>query len=369
MIRLILILLFLILAYFCANSRGISNEKRRTSFIKISMLLLILQSGLRNWAVGADTYQYWVHFENASISSWDELIYNFLHFEGKDPFYALFQKTFQIVTIDYQWYLLLVATIFMSALGYFLIKNTTHIRHAVIALILYMGNFYGFFSITGIRQTLATALLLWSYQFIKERKLLYFSILVLIAGLFHISALVFLPLYFLAPLKRPRWIFVISLVGLPLAFIFKNQLAVFFVNFVDVGDRFGDYTDQYKTGGSLILTVAHVLLGIWALSLLTKTLSIAPKTFMMFNTFALALFFFPLQWVNPSAGRIAQYFTVIMMVWIPFLLDAATVNNKKNREFIYTMTIILLVGFTMFTIKQDDYKFFWQDMQLHRNYR
>ena len=369
MIRLVLIFIFLILAYFFAISRGITYEKRRINFIKIAMLLLILQSGLRNWYVGSDTFQYSIRFDYVRRSSWSDLITNFLSFQGKDPFYTLFQKTFQILTSDYQWYLLLVATIFMSALGHFLIKNTTHIRHAVVALVLYMGNFYGFFSITGIRQTLATAMLLWSFQFIKERKLFYFSALVLVAGLFHISAFVFFPLYFIAPIKRPRLIFILSLIGLPLVFVFKNQLAIFFVNFVDAGDRFGSYADQYKTGGSVVLTAAHILLGIWALTLITKTLSIAPKTYLMFNTFAVALFFFPLQWVNPSAGRIAQYFTVIMMVWIPFLLDSATINKPKNRELIYTITVFVLISLTMFAIQKDDYKFFWQYMELPAAYR
>jgi hypothetical protein len=370
MFRLFVIFLILSLGFlFASNIEKGQYHRRRKNYIIFATIILILQSGLRNLGVGTDTFQYLVIFENVRESSWQDLILNMLDFQGKDPFYSLFQKCFQIFTKDYQWYLLFVASIFMSSLGYFIYKNTIKISHAMLAFVIYMGNFYGFFSITGTRQTLATAFLLWSFQFIKERKLLYFSIFTFIAGLFHVSAFVFFLLYFLAPIKKPKLIFGISLIGLPLAFIFKNQIAIFFVNFVDAGDRFGYYTEQYEVGGSIVLTVAHVLLGIWGLTMLNKTLSIAPKTFIMFNTFALALFFFPLQWVNPSAGRIAQYFTVIMMVWIPYLLDAASIGSKKARELLYVAVVLILILFTMFAARFDNYRFFWQYMEMPAVYR
>ncbi|MDD5151732.1 MAG: EpsG family protein [Flavobacterium sp.] len=354
--------------FFASKDLNISYEKRRLQFIKVCIFLLILQSGLRNWAVGADTYQYFLRFESAKGESWQDLVADILNFEGKDPFYTLFQKFFQLFSSNYQWYLIFVALIFMPALGYFIYKNTTKIRHALLAFIIYMGNFYGFFSITGIRQTISTALLLWSYQYIKERKLLVFTILVLFAGLFHLSALIFFPLYFVAELKRPKLIFRLALFGFPFAMVFKNQLAVFFVRFIDAQDRFGVYSEQYEKGGSYVLTAFHVLLAIWALGLFTKMMSIVPTTYRMYNTFALALFFFPLQWVNPSAGRIAQYFTIVIMIWIPYLLDAASMNQPKRREFLYIITIIFLISATLFAITLDEYKFFWQDMKLPQNY-
>ena len=369
MFRLILVFIFIIFAFlYSSNHLNISYERRRKHYIQIVIFLLILQSGLRNWAVGSDTYQYFLIFESVKKESWQDLLANFVNFEGKDPFYAVFQKFFQLFSTNYQWYLIFVALIFMPALGYFIFKNTTQIRHALLAFVIYMGNFYGFFSITGIRQTISTALLLYSYQYMKERKLVVFTILVLIAGLFHISALVFFPLYFIAELKRPKLIFRLALLGFPLAMIFKNQLAVFFVSSVDAGDRFGEFAEQYKTGGSFVLTAFHVLLAIWALALFNKMMSIAPATYRMYNTFALALFLFPLQWVNPSAGRIAQYFTVVIMIWIPYLLDAASMNQPKRRELLYFLTILFLITATLFSISMDEYKFFWQDMKLPQGY-
>lgn len=369
MLRIILILVFVLLAFFYASEQLPYDYKtRRKHYIQIVILLLILQSGLRNVAVGSDTYQYFLRFQSVQRASWQNIINGFITFTGKDPFYSLFQKVVQVFSTNFQLYLILVALIFMSALGYFIFDNTSRIRHALLAFIIYMGNFYGFFSITGIRQTLATAFLLWSFKYIKQQKFIWFTVLVIVAGLFHVSALVFFPLYFIARIKRPKLVLGLAFFGFPIVMIFKNQLALYFVNSLSLEDRFGVYAEQYKKGGSFILTLFHVLLAFFGLSFLKKTLSIAPKTYIMFNTFALGLFFFPLQWVNPSAGRISQYFTIIMLVWIPYLIDAMSISEPKLREFLYFVGITFSIVIALFTIRWGEYSFFWQHVQLPEGY-
>ena len=152
MLRLVLILVFIILAFFYASDDlKYKYEKRRKHYILIVTLLLILQSELRNMGVGADTYKYY-SFEIVRETQWKNIFNAFINFKDKDPFYSLFQKIFQLFSGNYQIYLITVAVIFMTSFGYFIFDNTSRIRHALLAFILYMGNFYGFFSITGIRQ-------------------------------------------------------------------------------------------------------------------------------------------------------------------------------------------------------------------------
>lgn len=370
MIRLLVI--FTIVAFgvlFSLHNDKDHYEQRRKRYILLVVIILILQSGLRNWAVGSDTYQYYLIFDTIKHQSWNSILAAITNWEGKEPFYGLFQKFFQLFTKSYQLYLCLVAVLFMSALGNFIHKNTTRISHAVLAFVIYMGYYYGFFSITGIRQTLATAFLLWSFEYIKQRKLILFTSFVLIASLFHITALVFLPLYLIAEMKRTKLIFGIALIGFPLVMLFKNELSIFFVFTFGMEERFGTLAEQYYRGGSFILTSLHILLAVGALFIMKKALSLAPEIYRMYNTFALALFFLPLQWVNPSAGRISQYFALIMMVWIPYLIDAICIERAKRRIFLYSFAIMAFVIITSFSILSwDEYKFFWQDMKLPVGY-
>ncbi|GHC58441.1 EpsG family protein [Ulvibacter litoralis] len=371
MIRIIVIFIIVLAGiWFSLESYKNSYEQRRKFYIRFVIFILALQSGLRNWAVGADTYQYYIRWENVKITSWQKILNSFLYGGEKDPFYTLFQKILQILFDNYQFFLIVIAVIFMMALGNFVLKNTTRISHAILAFIIYMGYFYGFFSITGLRQTLATAFLLWSYEYVKKEKLIPFAVLVIIGASFHITALVFLPLYFASKIKRPEFVFVCAVFGFPFFMIFKNQLAILFLKYSTLQDRFEAYASQYHQGGSLILTAFQVFLAIYALMLIKKVLALGNKTYLMYNTFALALFFLPLQWVNPSAGRIAQYFAIIIMVWIPYLLDATAGESEKTRKFLYTLAIIGFFFITLFAIQGlDEYKFFWEEMELPKEYR
>lgn len=371
MIRIIVIFIIVLAGiWFSFESYKYSYEQRRKFYVRFIIAILTLQSGLRNWAVGSDTYQYYNLWERVRTTSWKEIFSFFLNGGRKDPFYGLFQKSIQIFSENYQVFLMIIAVIFMTALGNFVLKNTTRISHAVLAFMIYMGYFYGFFSITGLRQTLATAFLLWSYEYVKKQKLIPFVLLVLVGGLFHITALVFLPLYFVAKIKNPRFVFGTAIFGFPFFMIFKNQLAVLFLRYSSLEDRFSAYAEQYQQGGSFILTAFQVVLAVYGLILIKKVIALGPKTYIMYNTFALALFFLPLQWVNPSAGRIAQYFSIIIMVWIPYLLDATAGESEKMRKFIYTGAFVGFFFITLFAIQSfDEYKFFWQYMELPRGYQ
>ena len=57
------------------------KEKNRKTFIFVAMVLLTVQSGFRNLAVGSDTFQYYNHFEMAITSSWTSLI-SFVSYYG-----------------------------------------------------------------------------------------------------------------------------------------------------------------------------------------------------------------------------------------------------------------------------------------------
>ena len=87
---------------------------------------------------------------------------------GKDPGYLAFQKIVQIFTSEYQVFLFVIAIIFFSALGNFIYKNTTRLNDAIIAFFIYSVLFYSFFSITGHRQTIATAATLGNFRAVTD---------------------------------------------------------------------------------------------------------------------------------------------------------------------------------------------------------
>lgn len=366
-----LIVILLILTFGAIYKRGSSEQynkaENRKRYIKLICFILILQSGLRNVAVGSDTYQYFRIFEGLKTTSWSVIFKSISDYYqlglGKDPGYLIFQKTIQIFTGEYQIFLFVIAIIFFTALGNFIYRNTNRLSDAILAFVIYSVLFYGFFSITGVRQTLATAATLFGYELIKRKKLLPFIILILLASTIHKSALVFLPFYFIVQIKNPKYLFAGVLILFPILMIFRNSLSEFF----QIIGGYYDYV-EYEGAGTFTFTLMFIVLSITAWWRRKYILNINTKDF--YIAFALALLFLPLTWVNPNGMRVVQYFSIFMLVLVPAILYSFQAISVKVRKDIYRVTVlILLILFLQSNWNNPNpYGFFWEEMRLGENY-
>lgn len=368
-----LIVIFLILLFGFLYSNGsrqkVDSSSNRKKYIWIISLILILQSGLRNVAVGDDTFQYFQLFEGIKSTSWQSIYeYAFEYYEfdiGKDPGYLAFQKAIQIVTGEYQIFLIIIAILFFSALGNFIYKNTTRLDDAILAFLIYSVLFYSFFSITGIRQTIATAATLYGYELIKRRKLIPFMILILIASTIHKSVLIFVPFYFVSQIKNAKYLYGIILVLFPLFMIYNNDLS----NYVKVLGGYEEY-DQFEGAGAYTFTAMFLLISIvalWRSEIIIKNNDNAQKYYI---AFAIALIFIPLTWINPSTMRIVQYFSIFMLLLVPEIIYSFQTLSENIKKGITTFVIVVMI--TLFVKanwnKNLDYGFFWEEMKLGENY-
>ena len=342
----------------------------KKKFIRIISIVLILQSGLRNVAVGSDTYQYFLIFEEAKRTSWKDtfdVVKNYYQLGfGKDPGYLVFQKMIQVVTDEFQVFLLIVAVLFFVALGNFIYKNTSRLNDAIVAFVIYIVLFYSFFSITGIRQTIATAASLYAYELVKRKKSLQFLLLILLASTIHKSVLIFLPFYFIAHIKSSKYLYRIILLLFPLFMIFRNSM----VDYLRVVGGYEQY-DEFEGAGTYTFTAMFLLISIVALIRSKTIIENNRNSQHFYNAFAIALLFIPLTWVNPNAMRIVQYFSFFMLLFIPEIIYSFDVASKKLRLTMTRFTIIILV---ILFLKSNwnnpiPYGFFWEEMALGENYR
>jgi len=368
-----LIVIFLILIFGKMFSNGnaikINSDANRKKYIKVICFILILQSGLRNVAVGADTYAYFLKFQEIKITSWGEIYQAITEYYklgiGKDPGYLAFQKIVQLVTGEYQVFLFIIAIIFFTALGNFIYKNTTRLSDAIIAFIIYSVLFYSFFSITGTRQTIATAATLYGYELIKKKRLFSFLLLILLASTIHKSVLIFIPFYFIAHIKKTKYFYRGILLLFPIFMINKNSLA----NYVSV---LGDYEQygQYEGAGTYTFTAMFLLIALVALWRSKIILKHNSNSQHYYNAFVLALLFIPLTWVNPTAMRIVQYFSIFMLLFIPEIIHSFDSISKKIKRDISAFAIIVLIALFLKSNWGNPipYDFFWNEMRLPENY-
>ena len=368
---LVLMLAFLGAWYYSLlpAAKPIRENRNRKNYIIFICIILILQSALRHVAVGADTYAYYLKFEEIKLTSWQEIWENFRSVyvlgEGKDAGYPLIQKVFQFFSGEYRIFLFFVAVIFFSSLGYFIYTQTKYISDVFVAIAIYEVLFYSFFSITGLRQTLATAFTFWGLHFIRQRKLWQYTLLIICAAFIHKSVLLFYPFYFIARLNRPRQLLAASFVIFPVMFVFGRSVAGIMA-LLSAQDNYMGYalSDANPTGAVdfSIFLLGCGILGWIALRNAKQRDSDMP---IIYNAISIAIIFTPLTWIDSSLMRIVQYFSIFILVFLPYVIN----NLFRDYQTRIVAIVVLMVLFVSVIIMRNvDYAFMWEQMQLNSNY-
>ncbi len=320
----------------------------------VGTLNWILLSGLRGLTVGADTAGYKVSFLSTQNQAWgsvfDDLTAKFIHGEDiKDPGYDVFMKICQIFTNDFQVYLVIVAILFFVLMGIAVYKYSNNPYQS---FLLFSTLFYSFFAITGVRQTIATAIVVFGgIKFIKERKPLPFLLLFVVAVPIHMSAICFLPFYFIARIKINKGTLLTYWVAIALSFIFRTQ----FMNFLGELVGYDDYSmNEGATAGTFMILLLLVAL---VTTLFYKFVADNddPMVTMSINALFIACIFSSFLLINQNTMRVVQYYSLFLMFLLPELK-----NIFKNQFSVYCYRIAY-VGLLVFLLVRQApvYKFFW----------
>ncbi|MDI9487830.1 EpsG family protein [Herbinix luporum] len=329
-------------------------RKNHKIFCLLASLNWIILSGLRDLSIGPDTLKYGYYFEKAKNISWatlwSERVNIFIHETlGKDPGYIVFQKIIQLFAANYRAYLIAIALIFTVPLGIWIYKNSAN---PLMSFIIYSCLFYSFFSITGTRQTVATAMVVFiGYKFIKKGVFLPFLLLVLIAMTIHFSAICYLPFYFIANKEiTNRYLLLYGSIFMG-TFIFR-------VSIFRLGSKLIGY-DQYlpfeETGTTWTFSV--FLMALTILTLLKKNEILKNNKWAKhyINALLIAALFVPLTFVNPAAMRVIQYYSLFIILLVPEIINSFPKRERFFVFFVAASTLILLL------IKNNPtYMFFWQ---------
>ena len=76
---------------------------------------------------------------------------------------------------------------------------------------------------------------------------------------------------------------------------------------------------------------------------------------MYYNALFMGLLFLPLVFVNPTAMRVVQYYSLFLMLSVPEVVRAF---DKKASKIVYTMMLVTLLSAS--NIYSYEYVFFWQ---------
>ena len=345
------LILIIVWGFFLTHTNPTDQKKKTYCFIVAVQWILI--SGLRGLTVGNDTSQYFVVFQNGLNTPWNTLISNYWNYlfkgqDANDPGYFLLQKIFQGFTQDYQLWLFFIAIIFTGLMARWVYKYSSM---PDVSFVIYSVLFFAFYSLTGHRQTLATALIFFlGYEYAKKRQFVKFAIVAFIAFTLHKSSLVFIIYYFIANISITPLYAAIMIVAATVIVLFGKEL------YGPVALAFGFDESQIEYDGGGAETYATILLLVCVV-----TFIFAPwinkqrrDAKYIFNLVFLTITSTLLVYQNQSFMRIQQYYSMIIMIAIPEIIQAV---DKKYRGYAYMAVVIFLFAYLL---RQDlKYSFFF----------
>lgn len=354
-------ILFLVLLSIFSNRAApvarpgpLAQQSRPAVLCVCFALCWISISTLRDFSVGADTYAYYDRYLRSSNVSWGDVWSTLVDYilsglrGPKDPGYLLIEKTFHQIGLGYRALLAFIAVAFMLPLAYRIYKDS---RAAFFSVILYSVLFYAFFSITGHRQTIATAILFtFAVPSIYRRNPFAFFGAVGIAALIHKSALLFAPAYLFVYVKPSKTLILTAIILSPLAILIREPL----LNLATIllGYEYSDLSSAVPVTFSISLaTVA--LLSLFRVGYL-DTSDVRIRVYIC--ALLVAALCTPLVFGNPVIMRVVQYYSIFLLWLIPELIF--TFGPRVRRVLLFAAPMALIALFVA-TGAGGEYRFFW----------
>lgn len=341
-----------VLIVFMAFVNTIKKE-RNLQYVSLAIIVLVNVAigSLRSTHVGTDTGGYLLAMPDI-VSQSIPMIFEY----ERDPFFWFIMKLLNYITNSPILPFTFIAVTFWSFSAYTIKKFSPDI---FIALLVFVSFRFSDFYMNAMRQGVAIAIILFSFKFISEKKPIHFILIVLLASLFHKSALVFFPAYFLQfiRLDKVRWIIPFLLV-----FFFVFRSLIFnniFVYLINDSEQYSLYINDETQHGILyfiLYLVSFLMCYFFSLN------SDNNRNFnLLLNLVFIGVLFQIICLSNAAFNRIAIYFSQFFLLIIPYVYKFMI--PKIGETYAFLFWIAFFVGLYVLGGPAPGvvpYTFFWQ---------
>ncbi len=326
-----------------------NNNVANLMFI-IILIIMILFAGLRT--VGNDTGNYIVSFKTkipSTLSGIKETDWTI----GSNPLFYIYRVLIKsLISTNPHVFIFFTAIIVTTSYLLFIKKYSVDFGFTLFILIAF--TVYAF-TMAAIKQTLATAIAIWSIPlFVNKKKILKPSILILIAMLIHPYVLIFFATPFFTKNIWDRRTWMLLLVTIIIGIFFTEFTEGILGIAEELGDSGYDESSFTNSTGMSLFRVA-VYLVIPALSFLYKenirktdnkffftciNLSFISAAFMVISSFGGAILL----------GRMGNYFDIINCLSFAIILKCGIIDqNEKSIIYIISLVCFIYFYYTYFS--------------------
>jgi len=325
-----------------------SDETVKRYIVCGSLGVFVLFFGFRGFIL-TDWINYYSYFNDLE---WYQVLYFFDERKyGYEPGFAIFCMLCKSLFPNYFFMQIIVTLINTYALYYFFKRYTNNIPLGIMLFVVFEGIFI---ATNLIRNSIAISLFLIALPYLEERKPIKYFALCLLATSFHLSALVYFPLYFFFHIRLNKWIYLAIFITANIAFISHVSIVVTLLNLMGLDESMTEkvrvYTEVHTTSKN-ILSIGYLerlMTGILIFLYYDKLKAVHPKSGIFINAvLAFLCVFFLFSEFEVIAQRIYTLFAFGYWVIWGYLIQCFYYENNKKlfTAFIFFYCVLKLAGF------------------------
>ena len=354
-------LMLLAALWFSRSSKGTSRQKARNYCIFFFILWTLLL-GLRHPSMGVDigyyiSNGYWRNYIRIGQFSLKEAFTR--HVLNYEQGYIVFNKLLNFICDDPQFLLFICAGICIGAVSVWMGQNHNFV---FVSSILCLGLPFFLLFFSGLRQALAISIILFSFPFIKQKKLLPFLLMMLLARTFHHTSTVFVLAYPLYHLKTNKSVSALTVLLPPVVYLLRSPLFVLLSKLLK---------DNAVPDSNNAITLFLVFWAVYSFAVLFGH-NEDQEELGLRNIFLVACCCQAFGGVYNTAMRVGYYFMPALVILLPKIIanNAPSKSySSADRRSSFIMYLAIFICFSVFGLYSfansswamtNPHTFFWQ---------
>ena len=328
-----------------------SNDKAKRIYLCICGFAMFLLIALRHNSVGSDDsfnyYNNWSYLQSLSFDS----MKNYVPGHEMEAGYLYTVWALSKVFVNPQFVFVFSGLFFSIAVCRYIYINS---KEPTISLVMFFCLGLYTFMVQGLRQSIAMSICLFAIEYCKEKKPIKFFVLIVIAMLFHKSAIAFAPVYFLSCIKLNAITYIGTFGVGTMLLAFSGPL----IRYANI--MYGSEYHRVADSGGFVAVAIYVIILVAAF-ILQKTYGNKKHYDLFFLLTFFGATFYSMRYIGGLiAGRISWYYMFGQLILLPNIVAKMEHKTRTLVKFAIITLCILLFAYRLHDSNLLIYRFFWE---------
>ncbi len=311
-----------------------SGTRARDFYLVLAFFVLLLLTSFR-YAIGFDYFSYRLIFDMVATEWTLDVIFHDFWYE---PGFFLICKFFQLLHLSYPVMLAGINVFLIAVLLWFVRRYS---KMPWVSIYLYITLQFLAYHMNLIRQSIALCFFLFAYPFLKEKKIIPYTLILIFGGLLHNSLWFVWPLYFLLTKKATIRYWVSIAIAALLVYVLFDRLFLYVQPYLPM--KYAAYPDtDFWSANTFLYVVPAILYGVLLFLFRKRMEDTMARTICLNSAFIniLISFFITKHFI---LERFAVYPFVFSLIAVPDIIASYRRDKKRGKREHMTYRFVLLL--------------------------